>query len=222
MLTDVGATPVIQSGGYDNGFGGGMGIWAILLLALLGGNGFGGYGRNAGGAQIDNSIWESQSFGRLENGQSAIQNAISQVGQGVCSSTYALNDSIKDGNYSTAMAIQDSKYQLGNGLCSTTYELSTAIRDCCCNTQRGIDSVNFNNERNTNAIVQAGNANTQRILDFLNCAEMKEAQTKIFEQGQALSEARIIAAMKPVAPVPAYIQPNPYDSYRYNNCNCNC
>lgn len=46
-----GEIPTVVSGnGYGNGSGmwGGDGIWAILLLALLGNGGFGGYGRGAG------------------------------------------------------------------------------------------------------------------------------------------------------------------------------
>lgn len=213
MTENVGGVPSVITGG-DSAMGGNW-VWAFLLFALLGRGGFGGYG---GGevANVDNTVWASQNFARLEGGHNSISSQISALGQGICDSTYALNNSIKDGSYGTAMAIQDSKYALGNGICNSTYELSTAIRDCCCTTERAIDGVNFNAERNTNAIVQAGNANTQRILDFLTCNELKEAQTKIFEQGQALSEARIIGAMKPQAPIPAYTVPSPYVSY--NGC----
>ena len=42
-----GEVPVVTTGN-NNGMWGGDGIWAILLLALLGNGGFGGYGRGAG------------------------------------------------------------------------------------------------------------------------------------------------------------------------------
>ena len=43
--------------GNDCGFGGGNIIWAFLLFALLGGNGFAGRGNGYG---YTNELWESQ------------------------------------------------------------------------------------------------------------------------------------------------------------------
>lgn len=229
MVTDVGGIPMVQTGYGGDGFGS-NGIWAILLLALLGGRGFGGFGGYAYGggeavATVDNSVWTAQNFSRLENGQNAISGQLSAIGQGICSATFDLNNSVKDGTYATTSAINEAKYQLGNGICNSTFGITTAIgnlgtqlQNCCCGIERSIDGVNFNGERNTNAIVQANNANTQRILDFLTCNELKEAQAKIFEQGQLLSEARIIAAMKPQAPIPAYNVPSPYAAYGMCGC----
>ena len=82
-LTDVGGTPVIQTGysGYEGGFGS-QWVWAFLLFALLGGGGFG-WGRNnmtgAGVAAVDSAVYASQQFNQLDNGIRAVQN-------GICSS----------------------------------------------------------------------------------------------------------------------------------------
>ncbi len=222
-VTDVGGIPVVQTGGYNDGFGGGMGIWAFMIFAIIfGRGGWGGFGggcaEGAGVANVDNTIWQSQNFQRLENGHNAIQSQLSGIGQGICSATFDLNNSIKDGFYANAMAAQEAKFQLGNGLCSTTFELSRAISDCCCTTNRNIDSVNFNMERNTTALIQAGNANTQRVLDFLICDKLEDKNAKIAEQAQLLSEQRIIAAMKPRAPEPAYIVESPYAFRQHNGC----
>ncbi|MEG3007470.1 MAG: hypothetical protein RR806_08375 [Oscillospiraceae bacterium] len=219
MLTDVGSVPVIQTGNGGDGFGmGGAGglLGIILIIALLGGNGFGGLGGNNGGgiAGVDNTVWSAQQFSTLDNG-------IRGLAGGICDSSYALNNSIKDSAYSNAMAMQTGFSTIGNAICASTYELNNSISRGFCDTNRSIDGVNFNIERSSNAIIQSGNANTQRILDFLCCSELKEAQTKITEQGQALSEARIIGAMKPQAPIPAYIQPSPYGAYGYGHNNCN-
>lgn len=205
-LTDVGGTPVIQTGGcgYDGmGFGNGW-LGIILIIALLGGGGFGwgGYGRGgAGVAAVDSSIYASQQFNQLDNGIRGIQN-------GICSSVYDLNNSIKDGFYSTAMGIQSVNTNLGNALCTTTYELAGKINDvsnqmqnCCCQIQ------------------QNATANTQRILDYLSAKELADKNQQIFDMSQRAQTAEIIAAMKPVAPIPAYLQPNPYSSY--SGCGCN-
>lgn len=215
-MVDIGGTPVIQTGGgygYD-GMGGNW-IWAFLLFALLGRNGFG-YGDNRGDAGIERSIYNSQNFGQLDNGIRAIQTGLSDLG-------FSLNNSIKDGFYSNAMGIQNVNTNLGNAICSQTYELNNQIRnlgerlsDCCCTTQRAIDGVNFNNERNANAIIQSQERGTQRILDWLNTKELSDRDQKIFEMSQKAQTLEIIAAQKPQAPVPAYIQPSPYEAYYPN------
>lgn len=195
-----GALPVVQTtGGYGEGFGGSW-VWAFLLFALLGNGGFGGYGRN-GVAAVDSAVFASQQFNQLDNGIRGIQN-------GICSSTYDLNNSIKDGFYSNAMAIQGVNTNLGNALCTTTYELAGKINDvqnqiqnCCCQVQ------------------QNATANTQRILDYLSAKELADKNQQIFDMSQKAQTAEIIAAMKPVAPIPAYLQPNPYSSY--SSCGCN-
>lgn len=217
-LTDVGSTPVIQTGTGDNGWGNGSWVWAFLIFALLGGGGFG-YG-NRGVAGMDSAVFGAQQFGQLDNGIRAIQN-------GICDSTFALNNSIKDGFYATQTAVQGVNTNLGNALCSTTYELAnkinavgTQLQNCCCDIQRGIDGINFNSERNANAIIQNATANTQRILDYLNCKELADKNQTIFEMSQRAQTNEIIASMKPVAPVPAYLQPSPYASYQYNTCGC--
>ena len=226
-LTDVGGTPVIQTG-YGNGcdgFGGGNWVWAFLLFALLGGGGF--WGRRdhdhtgAGVAAIDSAIYGSQQFNQLDNG-------IRALGNGICSSTYDLNNSIKDGFYSTTRAVDGVNTNLGNALCTTTYELAnringvgTQLQQCCCDLKQGQMETNFLNERNTNAVIQNATANTQRILDYLSSKELADKNQQIFDMSQRAQTAEIIAAMKPVAPIPAYLQPNPYATYNYSNCGCN-
>lgn len=212
-MVDVGTTPVIQTG---NGYGcdgmGGNWIWAFLLFALLGRNGFG-YGDNGREAGIERSIYNSQNFTQLDNGVRSIQN-------GLCDLTFSLNNSIKDGFYSNAMGIQGVNTNLGNAICNQTYELNNQIRnlgerlsDCCCTTQRAIDGVNFNNERNTNAIIQSQERGNQRIIDWLNAEKLSNRDQKIFEMSQREQTREIIAAQKPQAPVPAYIQPSPFEVY---------
>ena len=228
MQITEGATPITVTGGYPCGCGGygygdGMGgnwIWAFLLFAILG-NGFNRFGGGYGYG--DSDIWKAQEFGQLENSVRATNN-------GICDSTFALNNSIKDGNYATLRAIDGINQNLGNAVCQSTYELNNSIRNvgfdlqqCCCGIQRSIDGVNFNGERNANAIIQSNNANTQKILDAM-CASEKNALTReLDETKRMLMEQRIIASQKPVAPIPAYTVPNPYQAYYgYSACGCGC
>lgn len=203
MQIAEGATPMIMSS--DGAMGSGMWIWAFLLFALLGnGNGFGG---NNG----QNSLWQSQQFSQIDNG-------IRSLGNGICDSSFALNNSIKDGINA-----------IGNGLCTTTYELASKIdqarfdsQKCCCETQRGIDGVNYNVEKSASAIIQANTAGYQKILDALCGMKNDELQYKLNQRDRELSEARIIASMKPQAPIPAYSVPSPYGVYSGYGCNGCC
>lgn len=228
-----GATPLIQStGGYGDGFGwGSSGLLGIILIIALLGGGFGGFGwgRNngAGVAAVDSAIFASQQFNQLDNG-------IRGLGNGICSSTYDLNNSIKDGFYSTARDIDRVNTNLGNALCTTTYELAnringvgTQLQQCCCDLKQGQMETNFLNERNTNAVIQNATANTQRILDYLSSKELADKNQQIFDMSQRAQTAEIIAAMKPREAIPAYLQPSPYETYRvyptcgYNSNGCN-
>lgn len=206
MMTDVGGIPVVQSSsGYGDGMGGNW-IWAFLLFALLGRGGFGGYGDCGGGgavAGIDNVVWASQNFQRLENGQQGLNASLQRIGDGICSSVYALNNSIKDGNYANAMQTQAGFNALGNAFCNTAYEqarqvdgLSRQMAECCCDLRSG----------------QAAIVNT--IERTAKDAELREAYAKISELGQMASEQRIIGALlqnlQPPRPVPAYNVCNPY------------
>ena len=109
--------------------------------------------------------------------------------------------------------IREGQFGIQKDILLQGEHLQAAIKDCCCNTQRSIDSVKFENCQNTAAIIQNATANTQRIIDKMTADEMREAYAFIAKQNQELSEHRIIAAMKPVQPVPAYLQPNPYQNF---------
>ena len=46
-------------------------------------------------------------------------------------------------------------------------DISRQLADCCCTTQRAIDNVNFNMERNTCAIKETINAQGDRVINWL-------------------------------------------------------
>ena len=139
---------------------------------------------------------------------------------------------VKDAQYANALAQKDIQFTTQAGFAAVAAQNAA----CCCETQRGIDGVNFNmanqfantnsvikdgfcqtnfaNERNTNAIIQSNAANTQRIMDWLSCNELKEAQTKIAELNQQLNTQTVVNAvtsnLQPPRAIPAYAVPNPF------------
>ena len=189
----------------NDGMFGGNGVWAIFLFFLLawGGNGFG-FG-NRGGMSYD--VPATKDFVSNEFNNQSVINKLNGLENGLCDGFYALNNSVKDNAYATQTGIANLGYQM---------------QTCCCGLERNIDSVRYENAKNTCDIINAGNSNTQRIVDTINAYVMEQKDTKIAEQGQLLSEQRIIntinSTLQPPRPIPSYQVANPYCGY--STCAC--
>ena len=215
-------------GGSNGMFGDGW--WGIIILAMIfgwgnGGLGFGGMGGGSGlqGMATRADINEGFALNNITGGIQAIQ-------QGICDSTYALNNTITGGFHGIERQLCDVGYRM---------------QDCCCQTQRAIDSVNFNSAQNTCAIqntiqnttrdvIEANNANTRSIMDFLVQEKLsaKDAQIAQLQNRVAISEqnaligARIDAATAELlrrtghdCPTAAYIvQPPTPVNFPVNGC----
>lgn len=247
------ATGYIAGQGDNNNSSNGMWgdggwIFGIIILAMVfgwGRGGFGGFG--GGGASTDPGLEglatradvnEAIAFNGVERGISAIQ-------QGICDSTYALNNSITSGFNNTNVAL----LQGFNGVQSQMCNMAAQAQDCCCQTQRAIDGVNYNMETNTCAIqntiqnstrdiIDSQNAGTREILNFLTqdkiASLQSENQALKFQASQtaqnsylaAMSDAQtseLIRRINPM-PVPAYQVPAPYPycgTYS-SGCGCGC
>jgi hypothetical protein len=235
-----------DSGGNNGGFGFGGDGWGgllglIVVASLFGwggmggwGGGFGGFGGGAGlqGMATRADINEGFALNNITGGITAIQ-------QGICDSTYALNNAITNGFHG-----------VDNAVCSLSHQLS----DCCCATQRAIDGVNYNmatnfsNLNNTlcglgRDIIDNQNANTRSIMDFLvndkistltaenqalKFAASQANQNAFITANQEAQTAEIIRRLGRDCPVPAYVVPNPNCCYGnptgvgYGNSGCGC
>jgi hypothetical protein len=224
------------SNGGDFGFGGGGwgGLLGLIVVAsLFGWGGMGGFGGGwggAGGAGLQGiatraDINEGFALNNITGGITAIQ-------QGICDSTYALNNAITSGFHGVDSA-----------LCGIGHQIS----DCCCTTQRAIDGVNYNMATqfaalNNNLcgisrdIIDNQNANTRSILDFLvndkittltaenqslKFAASQAAQNAFITANQEAQTAELIRRLGPT-PVPAYQVPAPYPYCGHGQCGCGC
>lgn len=229
-----------SGGNCNDGFGGGWGnwIWIILLLAVLGGGwggfgfggGFGGGGAGLQGMATRADINEGFALNNITGGIHAIQ-------QGICDSTYALNNAITGGFNATQMGMMQGFNGVERGFC----DLSHQISDCCCENRAAIQDLKYTMateecatrtlmQNNTRDIVDGQNANTRAILDFLTqdkiAALQAENQTLKFQASQSAQNAFITANKEAQTaelirrlgrdnPVPAYVVPNP--NYYYGN-----
>ena len=221
----------------NDGFGGGWGswIWVILLLAVLGGGwggGFGGFG-GYGGAGLQGmatraDINEGFALNNITGGIQAIQ-------QGICDSTYALTNAINGGFSASQMGMMQGFNGVERGFCDLSHQLS----DCCCENRAAIAQVRYDmatqacDTRNliqntTRDLIDAQNANTRQIMDFLVndkiSALQAENQSLKFQASQAAQNAFITANQEAQTaelirrlgrdcPVPAYVVPNPNCCY---------
>lgn len=201
----------------------GEGIWSIVLLAIIfgwgrGGFGFGG-GQGAGGFDASGSLTRAELFEGFNN-------------QGVNSALTGL----RDGQFGIETALCNGF----NGVNTNISNLGYQLQNCCCETQRAIDGVNYNMAANTCSLqntiqnttrdlLEANNANTQRIVDLITTSKIDDLRTKLAQAEGQLSQANqsanitstIISALQQPVPRPAYVVPNPYTGYGYG-CSCGC
>ena len=224
-LSDIAA---VTDGNRNNGmFGGDWSAWIILFLlfGMFGGNGWGGFGGGFGGGGTGFQGYATRADINEGFALNGLQTGITAIQQGLCDTTYALNNAIT------------------GGFNAVTHQLS----DCCCQTQRAIDGVNFNMAKgfcdlgqvvnsSTRDILENANSNTRAILDFLTNDKIAtltaENQSLKLTASQANQNAVLMAAMDAnkaeilrrtgaECPSPAYVvQPPTPVHFPYNGCGC--
>lgn len=232
------------NGGFNNGWGNGSDfLWVIVLLALFGRGGFGGFGGGFGGGCGCSSCATQADLAAGFNNSAVLSNLndlkltqasnLNFVNQGFA----GLNNVINQGFAGVDNAICNLGFNLQNNLNG----ISREIGDCCCKTQRGIDSVNYNMATNTCSITNAINLNTRDIIEAQNAnyralheeivankieaknERIAEQQAQItalqLQASQAKQNAYLISQLKEPCPIPAYTVPNP--NCCYNPCGCN-
>ena len=175
--SDVALMAGAGNGGWG-GFGGANGfegiIYLIAILALFGGGFGGGWGNNnammydAFGYRpqyaTQDFVQNGFNFNNLLDGNRDIMNAIQR-------DTYDTITAIKDGN--AAMIREFGNVEMG------LQNLSANTQQCCCEIQRNIDSVNYNQAMNTASINANTTAQTQKILDAIQQNRMDDMQNRI-------------------------------------------
>ncbi len=224
-ITDGGPTmtmPVAPTGMMGGGFGGENGWWVILFIILLFGWGRNGYGNNNGGV-MDGYVLTSD-FASVERKLDAVNN-------GICDSTFALNNAI-NGGFATA---ELSRANQQAALMQQLNAMQMQNQECCCENRAAIAQVRYDmatqacDTRNTvqtaaRDIVENANANSRAILDFLTQSKLQDLQSANQELRLAASQAAqnnyLISQLRPT-PIPSYPSCNPWASGSYTGC-CGC
>lgn len=208
----------LQDRNTDGMFGGGSGtwVWVFFLFFLLawGGGGFG-FGNNAAaqGALTRAELYDGLNYSQLDNAVRGIQN-------GLCDGFYAQNTAMLQG----MNGIQNQLCQGFNGVNSNIAESRFATQQCCCETNRNIDAVRYENARNTcdivNAIKADGDA-TRALMTQNTIQELRDnLQAAQLQLGNLSQTQTIINAVRPF-PIPSYVTCSPYTAVNgYGACGC--
>lgn len=214
--------PVAPTGMMGSGFGGENGWWVILFIILLFGWGRNGYGNN-NGSVMDGYVLTSD-FATVERKLDAVNN-------GICDSTFALNNSINGGFATAELSRANQQAALMQQLTS----MQMQNQECCCENRAAIAQVRCDmatqacDTRNTvqtaaRDIVENANANSRAILDFLTQSKLQDLQSANQELRLAASQAAqnnyLISQLRPT-PIPSYPSCNPWASGSYTGC-CGC
>jgi hypothetical protein len=220
--------------GCGTGYGNGFGDWSwIIGLALVGGlfggwgNGGFGFGFGGGRGGYDVCCGTPATQADLANGfaQNTLQRGIDDIILGQAQMQNFINQGFSGLN----QTVNTVGSNLSNAICTLGYQqaqlvngLSRELAECCCSTARAIDSVKLENERNTCSIINASNANTRAVLDFLTGEKISALQAENAGLKAQISNdkqsAYLISQLRDPCPIPAYTVPNP--NCCYTPCGC--
>lgn len=189
----------------------------LLFFALLGGgNGFGfGNGNNANANTTNNDFnslrdmindnknnelifsainGNRDALGALANNLncsvSAITSAIEGVRNAMSSCCCDIKGLVQSMGYESQLREQANTNMINNSLCGLTNTITN-----------GFANIGYTAERNTNMIIQAQNASTQRLVDLINSNNVNELTEKLNDARLKLSQSEqtqaIISALKP-------------------------
>ena len=162
----------------DGGFGEGWGgmIWLFAILALMGGGGFGGWGNGNGNA---NAIQADVNRGfDNQNLQAQTRDILGAVTNGTAQSIAATNQTFHD----TLGIIQNRYDELARdvaGLAVGQANMLANQNECCCNIRTQLMQNNYDAAMRDNATNMAILTGNQKILDALSENKMEAMQNRI-------------------------------------------
>lgn len=176
----------VTDGARDDGFGmGGGWMWIIVLFLFLFGFGGGGAWGNRGQGLTQMEM--QQGFDTQE-----IVRKLDGINYGLCDGFYAQNTTMLNGFAGVTTAVRDAQF---------------AAQQCCCETNRNIDAVRYEAQKNTCDITTAIHAEGEATRALIQQNEMQALRDKVSElqlaQSQCAQNAYLTGTLRPY-PVPAY------------------
>ena len=173
--------------------------------------------------------WGGENPGALAMGQYATQADIQRafdtntlvqkldgLSSGLCDGFYAVNTGMLNGFNGIQRDLCTGFNAVNNGIAENRF----AAQQCCCETNRNIDNVRFENAKNTCDITSAIHAEGEATRALIQANTVQELRDRLeardrdlltanFQLSQQAQNATLINAIKP-CPIPAYITCSPY------------
>lgn len=220
-----GITPVMNVGtpaaNYGDGWGGGCGawlMWVIVIFAMMGGGGWGGFGNRSGltQAEMQQGFNHQDEMGQLRG-----------VSYGLADSTFSLNTTMLQGQAGLEKTVMQGNYALGSQLAENRF----AQQNCCCETNRNIDAVRAEGYRNTCELKTAIHDEAEKTRGMMMASQIQDLRDRLadrdrdlqsanFNLSQVMQSAALVNQLRPF-PQPAYITASPYQTLAgYGLCHC--
>ena len=196
----------------NDGFMGNNNIWWVVLFLLFGGRGFG-FGADSG-ALTRAEMYDGFNTQNIENGVRNIQN-------GLCDGFYAQNTTMLQGFNGLQRDLCTGFSAVNAGIAENRF----AAQQCCCETNRNIDAVRYEAQKNTCDITTAIHAEGEATRALINANTMQELRDRLadkdrdlmtanFQLSQQAQSAALVNELRPCAK-PAYITCSPYQAASY-------
>ena len=148
----------VTDGARDDGFGmGGGWMWIIVLFLFLFGFGGGGAWGNRGQGLTQMEM--QQGFDTQE-----IVRKLDGINYGLCDGFYAQNTTMLNGFAGVTTAVRDAQF---------------AAQQCCCETNRNIDGVRYDAQKNTCDIITAIHAEGEATRNLMQQNEIQQLRDRI-------------------------------------------
>ncbi len=150
-LADIAAV----TDGKTDGFNGGFWIFALIILFAMMGGGFGDWNRQGEFGQYATAASQQEILFGQHFGQ--INDRLTNIGNGICDSTFALN----------------------NAITTEGRNLSSQLANCCCEQRLGIANLSAQMNQNTCDITTAIHAEAEATRSLIQANEMQALRDKV-------------------------------------------
>ena len=165
------------TGANEDGWNGGGAWWIIILFLFMFGMGGGGWGWGNRGNDALTRAEMQQGFDTQE-----ITRKLDGLSYGMCDGFYAQNTTMLNGFAGVTSAVRDAQF---------------AAQQCCCETNRNIDAVRYDAQKNTCDITTAIHAEGEATRALIQKNEMQNLRDRL--QQMELREAMCGVVRYPMA-----------------------
>ena len=202
----------------NDGFGwGGDGAWWLIILFLFmfngnWGNGFGGYGGNGVGSEVQRGFDQSAVMGGLGGIQSSITNGFVDTAAALCNGFAGVNAGVSNGfaqaeiaANSRQMADMNQNFAAQTAMAQGFNQLGSQFAQCCCDNRLASADLKYTIATENCAdrtalsdalrdVLESQNAGVQRILDTMCQDKIDAKNERIADLERQLTMANLAAS----------------------------